>query len=180
MTAPATKVPLMMLELVPTGYYAVRPDTVTPYVFMRLARPTHGKWKGHVKVQTQHSEQLWDRWIWNPANPDPRTNVRNLSQWQHVSPFPGGQTIEDLILLMISDHRRAARAYAAVIEKCHRCNIALTDERSRWYGFGPECEKHLEGEKDEIDDENDGTYEYLLDTEAPIYVEWLHRQQVKA
>ena len=158
MTAP-TKVPLMMLDVIPSGYYAVRPDTETPYVFMRLSRPTFGKRKGLVIVQTQHSEQLIDRWIWNPANPDPATNVRTWQNWRNT--FPGGQSIEDLILLMIVDARKAGREYASEIGRCHFCGKKLTDERSRWYGFGPECEKGAEGEKDEIDDENEGTYEQL-------------------
>jgi hypothetical protein len=154
-----SKVPLMMLAAIPSGYYAVRPDTETPYVFMRLARPVHGKRKGWVKVQTQHGETLYDRWLWNPGNLDPSTNVIRLT-W-NKSTLPGNQSIEDLILLMIVDHRAAAREYAREIGNCHRCNKDLTDERSRWYGFGPECEKSLEGEKDEIDDENGGTYEEL-------------------
>lgn len=159
MTETATKVPLMMLELVPTGYYAIRPDTETPFAFVRLVNPVKvGKLKGWVKVQTQHGEQFEDRWLWNPANPDPRTNVRTIFNWKYNW---HGQSVEDLILLLIVDHRKAARAYAAEIGNCHRCNKDLTDERSRFYGFGPECEKVLEGEKDEIDDENNGTYEQL-------------------
>jgi len=158
MATTGTKVPLMMLELVPSGCYAVQPDSATPLTFLRISRPTFGKWKGWVKVQTQHSENWVDRWAWNPSNTDPRTRVRSYS---HGAQFAGRQTIEDLILLVIVDHRKAGRQYAAEIGNCHFCNKDLTDERSRWYGFGPECEKSAEGEKDEIDDENGGTYEQL-------------------
>ena len=157
MTGP-TKVPLPMLDMIPSGYYAVRPDTETPYMFVRIARPTFGRRKGQLVVQTQHSDQLIDRWVWYMDNPDPRTNVRN---WSTQARFHGGQTIEDLILLIIVNHRGCGRAYAQEIGRCHFCGKRLTDERSRWYGFGPECEKSAEGEKDEIDDENDGTYEQL-------------------
>jgi hypothetical protein len=153
----SSKVPLLMLDAIPSGYYAVRPDAVTPYTFVRISRPTLGRWKGHVKVQTIHAEDLVDRWVWNPGNPDPRTNVRTLS----FTRFKGEQSIEDLILLVIVGHREAGIAYAREIRRCCRCNTRLTDERSRWYGFGPECEQSLEGMKDEIDDENGGTYEYL-------------------
>lgn len=148
-----------MLEMIPSGYYAVRPDTETELAFVRISRPGHGKWKGYLKVQTQHGDQLIDRWAWNMANPDPLTSVRSWSVWRNQ--FPGNQSIEDLLLLVIVDHRKAGRTYAEEIGRCHRCNKDLTDERSRWYGFGPECEKLLEGEKDEIDDENDGSYELL-------------------
>lgn len=154
-----SKIPLPMLELIPSGYYAVRPDTDTPFAFVRLVNPVNvGKMKGWVKVQTQHGENFEDRWYWNPSNPDPRTHVRTIHSWKFVW---HGQSVEDLMLLMIVDHRRAARDYAREIGNCHRCNKDLTDERSRHYGFGPECEKVLEGEKDEIDDENGGTFEEL-------------------
>jgi len=151
----------MMLELIPDGYYAVRPDIETPLTFVRISRPGRGKWKGWLKVQTQHSEALCDRWFWNMSNTDPRTNVRSYGSLPFGPKLAGGQSIEDVILLIIVDHRKAGRQYAAEIGKCHFCNKALTDERSRWYGFGPECEKSAEGEKDEIDDENGGSYEYL-------------------
>ena len=163
-----TRVPLMMLEMIPSGLYAVRPDPGTPYTFLRLSRPTYGRRKGMVIVQTQHSEQLTDRWFWNPANQDPVTAVRSYTNWTF-----NGQTIEELMLLMIANSRAAGRAYAAEMRKCHYCGKKLTDERSRWYGFGPECEKRAEAEKDEIDDENEGTYEYLVATQAVIYLDWL-------
>lgn len=168
MVAKGSLIPLPLLEMIPSGYYAVRPDDETPYRFLRLARPTYGKKKGWVKVQTQHSDDLVDRWFWNPANPDPRTCVYKFDR-----------TIEDSMLLMIADHRKAGRAYAAEISACHFCNKALTDERSRWYGFGPECEKSAEGEKDEIDDENGGTYEYLRDTKAQVYLDFVADEGVK-
>lgn len=148
-SARESKIPLMMLEVIPSGYYAVRPDSETPYEFMRLARPNYGKRKGMTLVQTQHSEQLVTRWVWNPQT-DPRFQVNIYSS-----------TIEDKILLMIANARSAGRAYAKEIGRCQFCGKKLTDERSRWYGFGPECEKRAESLKDEIDDENEGSYEYL-------------------
>lgn len=140
---------LGMIDEVPSGYYAVQSDETEPLTFMRVARPTHGRYKGYTKVQTQHSEMLMDRWLYNPEAED-RFKVRAFDS-----------TIEQKILLLIANTRKAARKYAEEIGRCHRCNFQLTDERSRWYGFGPECEKYLEAEKDEIDDENGGTYEQL-------------------
>lgn len=121
-----SKIPVMLLDMVPEGYYAVRGDESESYTFLRLSRPTKGRFKGTTKVQTQHGNRLEVAWcVW-----------------------PGGQvssylyTIEDAILLMISDHQWAARTYARVLGHCCRCNADLTDDRSRHYGIGPECEKY--------------------------------------
>jgi Family of unknown function (DUF6011) len=140
-----------MIDQLEDGYYAVQPDSNTPLTFMRVSRPTYGKLKGYVKIQTQHSDTLIDRWLYNPAQTDPLFRVRELDR-----------TIEPKILLLLANKRAAGRRYAHEIGKCHRCNKKLTDHRSRHYGFGPECELELAGEKDEIDDENGGTYEELL------------------
>jgi len=140
---------ISMLDGLDTGYYAVQPNPERPHIdFMRVSRPTdkRSRFKDSIKVQTQHADMLLDKWAYWPG--------RDL-----LYTTPG---IEDLILILLANKRKAGRLYAEQLGNCHRCNTHLTDERSRHYGFGPECEKYLEAEKDEIDDENNGSYEDLL------------------
>jgi hypothetical protein len=147
---PMTELIIGMLDNLEDGYYAVQPNAAHPHLdFIRVSRPTdrRSKYKGAVKVQTIHAETLYDRWAYWPDS-------------DRLMCLDNG--IEGKLLLLLANKRAAARRYAHEIERCHRCNTQLTDERSRHYGFGPECEKHLEAEKDEIDDENGGTFEELL------------------
>lgn len=123
---PKTKVPVELLNFVPEGYYAVQLDSESPLTFLRLIRPKRGKFAGTTKVQTQHGPNLDLAFVvW----PDNRVSVYKASS-------------EESILLMISDYQGSARRYAQKIGKCCRCNAPLTDERSRHYGIGPECEQH--------------------------------------
>jgi hypothetical protein len=150
--SPVTALIIGMLPQLDTGYYAVQRDPEHPHIdFVRVSRPTYGKWSGAVKVQTQHSEELIERWAYFPPKDGQPDRVVILSR-----------EIEDIILRLLANKRAAMRLYADKIEKCCRCNKKLTDERSRYYGFGPECEESLEGMKDEIDDEMGGSYEELL------------------
>lgn len=140
-----------MIDQLDTGYYAVQVNPEHPHIdFVRVSRPTQRnskRWKGAVKVQTIHAEELMERWgYW------PESGVVWI----------GSKTIEDILLRLLASKRFAMRLYAEKIGKCMRCNTQLTDERSRHYGFGPECENHLEALKNELDDENGGTYEELL------------------
>lgn len=157
-----TNVPVSLLDMIPSGYYAVSPDSETPLTFLRLSRPKTGRYKGTTKVQTLHSEQLFDQWAWDPEAWNGHDDKTGNTIWGRASLLGSmGSGIEDKILLMIVGHREAGRLFAMQIGRCHRCGKQLTDERSRYYGFGPECEKDLEAEKDEIDDEAGGTYERL-------------------
>lgn len=121
-----TKVPLALLEFVEDGYYAVQPDSETAYVFLRVSRPTRGRMAGSLKVQTQHSDVLATEFV----------------QWPSGEVSVYKRSIEDQILLLLSDHHTAARNYGRHIGRCCRCNKTLTDERSRHYGIGPECEQY--------------------------------------
>lgn len=121
-----TKVPIEMLKAVEDGYYAVQPDSTTPHTFFRISRPKSGNYRGQIKVQTQHGPELKMCMV-----------VR-----ANDSVYVWDKSVEDQLLLVVVDQRGAAIEYAEKIGKCMRCNTELTDERSRWYGIGPECEKH--------------------------------------
>jgi hypothetical protein len=150
---PKTGILIAMIDQLETGYYAVQADPMHPHIdFVRVSRMdkearVNSRWRGAVKVQTIHAEDLIERWAYWPD--------RDLI-------YIGNNKIEDILLRLLANKRAAMRLYAEEIGRCCRCNTQLTDERSRHYSFGPECEKHLEGLKDEIDDERGGTYEDLL------------------
>lgn len=114
-----------LMDLVPDGYYAVRPDDSVNYSFIRISSPKTGHYKGARKVQTQHSDDLHDRLIIWPSG---RWTVKSSS-------------ILDDMMLLVADQAGCAMAYADEIGKCCRCNKALTDARSRHYGIGPDCEQ---------------------------------------
>lgn len=146
--ARATKVPVELLDMVPDGYYAVQPDSTTPFTFLKVLRPKSGKYKDSFKVSTQHGPNWDEAFIRYPSG-------RLWIPKPHV---------EESILLVLSDYRWAARNYAREIGTCCRCNTELTDERSRHYGIGPDCEtKHRwEWVIQTVDEENDGmSYETL-------------------
>lgn len=113
-----------MFSMVPDAYFAVRPDTNVPFTFVRVSTPTRGKWKGTRKVQTQHGPNL-----------DLAAARFPSGRWSVYKP-----DVLDAMLLIVTDPLGAAMTYAHEIEKCCRCNTQLTDDRSRWYGIGPDCE----------------------------------------
>jgi hypothetical protein len=129
-----------LLPVVPEGYYAVapNPDRANDFTFIRYSRPTKGRFNRTWKFQ---------RVIGTPGG-RPRIEeyaVRWPSgQWSYY----GGSYIDRAerciteLMLIVADHQTAALNYAAHLGRCSRCNAVLTDERSRWYGIGPECEKH--------------------------------------
>ena len=137
-----------MLAMVPEGYFAVRQYDGAPITFMRLARPSHGKFRGCTKVSSQHGPALEVRWAQWPSG--------------HVSVYRWpGHDIEEDLLMLIADWKSATRLYADKIKKCGRCNAKLTDPRSRFYLIGPECEKKPGWTWwiDEVADERGGHWE---------------------
>lgn len=133
MTQPAYTPPIapMLLDIIPTGYYALRLDD-EQHTFIRISRPTKGALAGGIHVQTQHSEGLVSRVIIIPGR-----------QWRfNMRRRVNGVDIVDYLKLLITTHRAAAMEYGSLLDQCCKCNKALTDERSRWYSIGPECEKH--------------------------------------
>ena len=134
-----TKIPLSFLQDLRDGYYAARPDDTKPYTFFRVSRPKSGQYKGSVKIQTQHGPDLNLAMVIWSFEGDGRLTIYN-------------KAVEDDLLLVVVDQRGCAMAYAEKLGKCCRCNTELTDDRSRWYGIGPECEKHWPWMIDEIND----------------------------
>lgn len=127
------KTPRAMVEAMRDGRYAAaeqgyRGDDFDHYTFIRVSRPTTGKRKGCLVLQTQHSE------AYSPF----------------LTIYPSGKAYFyknsnrlDMALLMIAaDPFTTAMNYGRLIGRCSRCGKTLTDERSRYYGIGPECEKH--------------------------------------
>lgn len=105
-------------------------------VFIRvsLIKPyKNGKrraFQGCVKIQTQHSDDLIDRFVIDP-------NGKYRSESTTLSP----EVMAGYLASVIVDPRSAAIRYGRAKEQCCSCGKSLTDERSRWYGIGPECEK---------------------------------------
>lgn len=135
----------MLKELmvsIPSGYYAVEADEDVSTKFLRVSRPKVGtkRYGGSIKIQTQHG---------------PRLEVA-------ASIWPSGQfsvydrRVVDMLMLLVVDYQGSALRYARKIGKCCRCNSPLTDERSRHYGIGPECETVFPWIIERVDEMNDG------------------------
>ena len=133
-----TLLPLDLLDMVPDGLYAVRPDDTVPWVFLRVARPKRGTWAGTTKIQTQHADRYSIAMI----------VLRNKTlRW-----YQSQCVIEPSLLLLMADSQWAAIMYGQTIGRCCRCNIQLTDEDSRKYGIGPECVKYWPWVRERVED----------------------------
>jgi hypothetical protein len=141
---PTTVIPLAMLEMTPSAHYAVRPDSTVPFTFLRVARPNHGKFKGCTKIQTRHGDTFVNRMVVYPSG-SIWFDLRNKAK------------TETDVMLVIADYQQACLNYAREIGQCCICNKTLTDERSRWYGIGPDCETR-HGWVIERTEEEDGEY----------------------
>lgn len=115
-----------LLEKVPDGYFAVREEEGSPITFLRVSRPTYGMKKDCLKIQTQHAEALDEKWI----------------RWPDGRIYVYSRTIEEVMLILITSYKEAARLYGKELGKCARCNTELTDARSRWLSIGPDCETY--------------------------------------
>lgn len=119
------KTPQAMVEQLKAGRYAARPDSNTPYTFIRIARPTFGKNKGNLLIQSQHSDAYKTCAVIYPSG---RVYVTD-------------RRIDQALLLVAIDPMMSAIRYGQELGRCSSCGKKLTDERSRWYSIGPECEK---------------------------------------
>ena len=118
----------LILPVVPEGYFAVRKDDTMPYTFLRIRTVKTGNYKGVLKVSTQHGDAFKDRfYIYNGK-------VKHI-EWR----VP--KSVYEAVMLAATDPDETGLAYAQELGRCLRCHATLTDERSRWYGIGPECEK---------------------------------------
>lgn len=125
------RTPRPMVESMREGRYAVEvtlPNQPRDWIFLRVSRPKSGKKAGCLIVQTQHSD------FYKP----------------YFTIYPNGQVYFyqnaprlDMALLMVAaDPFTSAINYGRELGCCSRCARELTDERSRYYSIGPECEKY--------------------------------------
>lgn len=124
-----TTVPRAMVEAMRDGRYAAAPfggDDFASHVFFRVWRPTSGKRKGCLLIKTQHSDAYRDFITIYPSG----------SVWFAQR----GQKLDMALLMVCADPFTSAMKYARLHKVCSRCGKKLTDNRSRWYGIGPECE----------------------------------------
>lgn len=118
-----------MLMGVKDGRYAVKMHTEDTFKFIRISRPKKGKSAGYLKIQSQHAEQLgFVGMIHTSLAP----NRRFLHAPSYI-PY---------LRMLVCDPTTAAMEYGRIFKRCSRCGIQLTDDRSRFYCIGPECEKY--------------------------------------
>ena len=139
-----------MIDLVPDGYYAVQlGDNEEHLDFLRIKRPKAGTrtYGGATKIQTQHGPSL-----------DLAAVLWPSGKWQVFK-----QSVVDMMLAVVTDHHGAAQRYGKKLGRCMRCNCELTDDRSRHYGIGPECETKSgwEWAIATVDERRGGSFEYL-------------------
>jgi hypothetical protein len=132
-----------MLNGVPDGYYAAVPTGDVSHVeYLMISRPNRGRYAGAIKIQTQHSDAWkealirWPSGVWSAYRPS---------------------SIETL-MLVVADKNTCAMRYAIEMQRCQVCNKKLTDDRSRHYLIGPECEKKSGGQRkiEDVDEINGG------------------------
>ena len=145
-------------DLLPSGYYALRRGDTAVIDFIRVSRPTKGRFKDSFKVQTQHSDML------RPALEHFQYLARPYNRLR-VAVFHSG--IEDKLWQVIQERQDCQLLYAREKKRCFSCGKKLTDARSRWYGFGKECEKHLQVIKQLIEDERGTDFEH-----APVEIDF--------
>lgn len=128
-----------MLKGIPDGNYAAQAEEGDRIDFLRITRPDKGKFKGALKVQSRHSDTLrtdavlWPSGIWSVYY----------------------SYVVDALLMVVADRRGCMRLFAKELGQCCICGKSLTDERSRHYGIGPECEKDHPEIIEEVDNEDE-------------------------
>ena len=122
-----------IVNMIKPGRYAVIVDIENndEYIFFRVSRPEKGNDAGTFKVQTQHGEYFTTRLKYDANNNLIIQNSRPIR----------GYSLAELITLIVLDQRKAALDYGEKAKVCCCCGRNLTDDRSRHYRIGPECEK---------------------------------------
>ena len=129
-----------LIDVLPDGRYAIRRDESEAFIFLRVKRHTRGRLNGCLTIQTQHSDKLT------------RAGIRWASGF-----WSWDRRLVDEMLLVCVDHKQAAYNYAKALDHCSICGKELTDERSRWYGIGPDCETRHRSWIEWVDDtQHDG------------------------
>lgn len=118
-----------MLMNTKDGRYAVKMHADDPFKFIRLSRPNRGKARDYLKIQSQHAEALASVGLIHTSL-EPRK--RYLYAPSYI-PY---------LRMLACDPTTAAMDYGREMRRCSRCGIQLTDDKSRWFSIGPECEKH--------------------------------------
>lgn len=119
-----------LIEMIPDAMYAVQAYEGGHVDFLRISRPKTGRMRGAIKIQTMHG-----------SFGDGKYNTRAAFWIESKRLWVGYEPIIEMLLLLVTDPTTAAMLYATKAKRCCRCNAALTDARSRYYGIGPECEK---------------------------------------
>ena len=101
---------------VPAGHYAIASKGDNDLMFVRIDRPTEGRFAG-------------------------RTYGKLIIGGQPESPLPFPQLKDVLARIVAAGIDASATLYGQEIGRCWRCNRTLTDESSRRAGIGPECAK---------------------------------------
>lgn len=124
------KLPQALVEAIRDGRYAVDiGNDRQRVIFLRVSRPNTGRLRGCLKIQTQHSDAYKEAVIKYPSG-----------QWRvHTNYLT---EVERALTTVAVNPLDAAILYAKEKGVCARCGKELTDERSRYYHIGPECEKH--------------------------------------
>lgn len=141
-------IPMEMLQMIREGRYAILGADGRTYFFrLSLIKDRRGmsytqrRLVGALKIQTQHSDDLIDRAL---IFPNGNVHMRSNSMSK--------ERLAESLVTILADQRTAAIRYGQELGQCCRCGRTLTDERSRWYGIGPECEQHWPDIIDEVDD----------------------------
>lgn len=129
------RTPRIMVERLATfeARYATRPDQSVPYTFMRVWLPKSGKRKGQLIIRTQHSDSYMDALV-------------ILANGNSLHPN-AGERFDTALMIACADPITSTMNYAREKGVCGSCGKTLTDERSRYYGIGPECERKGNGPK---------------------------------
>lgn len=105
---------VVALPDVPAGHYAIASRGTNDLMFVRVDRPTEGKWAG-------------------------RTFVKMIVGGHPDAPVARNRVADVLARIVEAGTDDAARLYGQEIGRCCRCNRTLTDEASRAAGIGPDC-----------------------------------------
>lgn len=138
--------PVQFAQGIPAGRYAWHAAGGEPLQFIWIKDYKSGKRNGQRRIRTQHGPWYEDAVTFHPTG--------KISLWK--------PQIAEVLVGVGCDIQNCAKTYARELGVCFRCNSELTDDRSRYYGCGPECEKIVPWYFEEIDNEADGTYEELL------------------
>lgn len=145
---PKVKALGMFLPGMADGYYAVRADDTQPFAFVRVALVKTGRWKGLRKISSQHGPRWDNEFLFRSDS--------TIFVFGHRS---RAIRVAEAVMMAAASQTDASLNYAIELGRCCRCNAELTDERSRWYGIGPECETHRPDIIEAVDYRNEETYE---------------------